>query len=294
MVSIGTTPLVELLPGIKSKLEYLNPGGSHKTRAAEYLLRSGIADGTIVPGVTTVIEKTGGNFGLGLAVGCARQGVPLELAVGLGFSALKKRALERAGAFLIGNEMLHQGATPREVVDWHLENQDQLGKNYFYTNQFGNERCVDAHFYTTGVELTLQLQQLDVYGDTALTLVSGAGTGATMTGVGRRLRQEFPDTKIVLVEPEGSSVRANKHTDHRMEGISVGVVPPFLQLADVDQFMICTEDEMTSIQNEIARTKGVLIGNSAAGVLGAARRYKAQNADRVVITLVYDEGHWYL
>src|SRR4051812_38119981 len=114
------TPLREIEPGLLVKFELDNAGASHKMRAARYIVRCAVEAGDVVPGRTTVIEKTGGNFGFGLLLACADIGVPVELAVGLSFSPLKRRFLEVSGATLIGIDKLRAGATPREVVDWHL------------------------------------------------------------------------------------------------------------------------------------------------------------------------------
>lgn len=284
------TPLVEIVPGILSKLECMNPGGSHKTRAARYIVRSGIASGEIRPGITTLIEKTGGNFGLGLALECERHGVGLELAVGLNFSEVKRRALQKMGASLIGQEMMEEGASPREVVEWHLDNSRELDKEYFYTNQFANKRCVDAHYYDTGPELCVQLHRAGIYEDQPLTFISGAGTGATLAGVGRRLQEEFLDLQLILGEPKGCSMRHDCHTEHAMEGIAVGVVPPFIEHEEVDGFMECTHNGMDVIQNQVARRHGRFIGNSSAAILDAAAAYKAKYPERQVVTVVYDEG----
>jgi cysteine synthase len=169
-----------------------------------------------------------------------------------------------------------------------------LGKEYFYTNQFANERCIDAHYFDTGPELSIQLHRAGIYEDQPLTFVSGAGTGATFTGVGRRLREEFRDLELVLVEPSGCSMRHDYHAEHAMEGIAVGVAPPFVREAEVDRFMECTHPGMDAMQNRIARTWGRFIGNSSAAVLDAAVRYKRENPDRQVVTVVYDEGGWYI
>lgn len=288
------TPLVEVVPGVLSKLECMNPGGSHKTRAARYIVRSAIAAGKVRPGITTIIEKTGGNFGLGLALECQRHGVELELAVGPNFSMVKKRALQKMGAQLIGQGMMEKGASPRDVIEWHLDNAGALDREYYYTNQFANERCVDAHYYDTGPELSIQLHRAGIYEDQPLTFVSGAGTGATFSGVGRRLREEFPDLELVLVEPEGCSMRHDRHGEHCMEGIAVGVVPPFVEEAQVDAFMECTHQGMETTQNRVARRHGRFIGNSSAAILDAAAAYKAENPKRQVVTVVYDEGGWYI
>lgn len=160
-----------------TKLEMNNPGGSHKYRAASHIVEQAVAAGEIVPGVTTVIEKTGGNFGFGLIAACHKYNVPVELAVGLGFSLAKRDLLECFGARLIGKHMLHEGATPKEVVQYHLEHQESLGIHYFYTDQFQNPLGVEAHRAMTGRELAEQLRAQEA-GERIL-FVGCAGTGAS-------------------------------------------------------------------------------------------------------------------
>lgn len=184
------TLLEELFPGLLVKFECNNVAGSHKVRAAQYIIREGIASGKIVPGKTTVIEKTGGNFGFGLVVACQEYGIPVELAVGLSFSPIKRRCLEFFGAELIGLDMLEKGAKPREIVDWCLANQNSLGKEYFFTDQFNNPCSLEAHFSETGPEIAAQLAEH--YPEVEeLTFVSCGGTGASLTGIARALKESL-------------------------------------------------------------------------------------------------------
>lgn len=144
---------------ILTKLEMNNPGGSHKYRAANLIIEAALRSGNIIPGVTTVIEKTGGNFGFGLVAACHKHGVPVELAIGLGFSKTKRELLECFGAKLIGKDMLVAGASPKDVINHHLEHQADMGKSYYYTDQFNNQVGVEAHRYQTATELALQLEE---------------------------------------------------------------------------------------------------------------------------------------
>jgi cysteine synthase len=284
---------MELVPGVLTKLEYRNPGASHKTRAARWVIRAAAAKGLVVPGVTTVIEKTGGNFGLGLAIECARMGVSLELVIGLGFSKLKRRALTRLGVDIVGDDMLYDGATPREVLEWRLANQERLDRRYYHPDQFHNFDSVRAHYHETGVELVAQLRSLGAGKDVPLALVGGAGTGASLQGVGERLREEFEDVEVVLIDPPGCRSLEGVHEDHPIEGIAVGVKPPFLRAETISRTMTATLDAMSDMQKEVGSRCGFLLGNSAAAALSCARRYCEQNP-RLTMTLAYDELHWYL
>src|SRR5690554_4287277 len=133
-----STPMYQIGDNLYLKMELFNPGGSHKIRAARHILETAIHQGHIIPGQTTIIEKTGGNFGFGLVTVCKQYGLDIELAVGLGFSRKKRQYLEALGAVLIGKELLEQGWSPKEVIDYHLLNSDRLGRSYYYTDQFNN------------------------------------------------------------------------------------------------------------------------------------------------------------
>ena len=126
------TPLIEYDNNLLVKMEIFNASGSHKVRAARQIISSGIKRGEIIPHETTVIEKTGGNFGFGLISACQEFSVDLHLAVGLGFSKIKRQCLENLGATLIGKDLLANGKTPKEVVEYHLQHQESMGRKYFF------------------------------------------------------------------------------------------------------------------------------------------------------------------
>ncbi|AWK88199.1 PLP-dependent cysteine synthase family protein [Azospirillum thermophilum] len=286
------TPLLELLPGVLVKLECNNPGGSHKVRAARHIVQRALDRGEIVPGVTTVIEKTGGNFGFGLAVACRDIGVPVELAVGLGFSPVKRRCLEMFGARLIGIPMLEAGATPREVVEWHLARGKELGRQYHYTDQFNNPASLAAHEFETGPEIAGQLAARDEV--TSLTFVSCAGTGACLSGVARALRTAGYDVEVVLVEPAGCDSRNGVFVDHRLEGASVGVAPPMVDWSMVSHAAPVSAEEMAATQREFAARTGYFVGNSSAACLHVAQSlsHRATKTHKI-LAIIYDHGLWY-
>lgn len=286
------TPLVEVRPGLLLKLECDNPGGSHKVRAARYIVRRAIKDGSIIPGITTIIEKTGGNFGFGLAVACQPLGVPVELAVGLGFSPIKRRCLQVFGASLIGVDMLEAGATPRQVIEAYLAEGPAQGKTYFYTDQFKNPGCLAAHEEETGPEIAAQISALG--GVSAVTFVSGAGTGASLTGIARALVRAGLEVSVVLVEPEGCSSRDGVFIDRRLEGIAVGVTPPMVDWTIVDSVHSVRLEEMLAARRRIASQSGYFIGNSSAACLAAAERLVAtEQSGHKVLVVIYDHGLWY-
>ncbi|MCW5254948.1 pyridoxal-phosphate dependent enzyme [Verminephrobacter aporrectodeae] len=288
----STSALRQVEPRLLVKFELDNAGASHKVRAARHIVRCAVETGEIIPGRTTVIEKTGGNFGLGLLLACADINVPVELAVGLSFSPIKRRFLELSGARLIGVDQLQAGATPREVVEWHLANATALGKSYFYTDQFNNPGSVVAHEYETGPEIVDQLKAFD--GLRSLTFVSCAGTGAHLTGITRALRRAGLAVDVTLVEPAGCDSRNSVFVSHRFEGMAVGVNPPLLDWGLVTHTVQVDYAAMFEAQQRFATAHGYLVGNTSAACLAVA----LELADRAkgshkVLTIAYDHGLWY-
>lgn len=289
----AATPLREVRPGLLVKFECDNPGGSHKVRAARRLVQTALANGDIVPGRTTVLEKTGGNFGFGLAIACYAHAVPVELAVGLGFSAVKRRCLELFGAKLIGQEMLEQGASPRQVVETHLQNAAEYGRHYFYTDQFHNVASVAAHELETAPEIAAQLQAWPAV--SKLTFVSCAGTGASLVGIAKGLKTAGYAVDVVLVEPQGCDSRNGIFMDHKLEGMSVGVVPPFIDWTLICDIRTVSYEDVVATRRSFARGSGFLAGNTAAACLSVANTL-AQNAtdNHKVLSILYDHGLWYV
>ncbi|WGS50533.1 pyridoxal-phosphate dependent enzyme [Paraburkholderia sp. D15] len=287
------TPLREIEPGLLLKFECDNPGGSHKVRAARFIVRNAIACGDIVPGRTTVIEKTGGNFGFGLAIACQAHGVPVDLAVGLGFSGVKRRCLELFGARLIGLDMLERGATPREVIEWHLAHQQECERSYFYTDQFHNSGSVAAHELETGPEIVAQLKAWPRI--QKLTFVACAGTGASLVGITRALKSAGYALNVVLVEPQGCDSRHGVFVDHKLEGMSVGVAPPFLGWRLIDEVRTVSYEQVLDARKSFARIHGLLPGNTAAACLSVARELAHDAGDtHKVLSILYDHGLWYV
>jgi cysteine synthase len=286
------TELQEVLPGLLAKFECNNAGGSHKVRAARFIVDSAIASGAIVPGKSTVIEKTGGNFGFGLAIVCRSHNIRVELAVGLGFSPIKRHYLDLVGAHLIGVKMLQDGATPREVVEWHLEHAEALGRHYFYTDQFSNGASVAAHEFETGPEIAEQLKAWPNV--RKLTFVACAGTGASLSGIARGLISAGYVVDVILVEPAGCDSRSNVFVEHKLEGMSVGVAPPFLDWSLITETRAITQESAVAAQLAFAQRTGYLVGNTTSACLSVAVPLAAtMPADQKVLSVIYDSGLWY-
>jgi cysteine synthase len=286
------TDLHEVLPGLLAKFECNNAGGSHKVRAARFIVESAIASGAVVPGESTVIEKTGGNFGFGLAVACRSHDIRVELAVGLSFSPIKRHYLELVGAHLVGVKMLEDGATPREVVEWHLEHADALGRNYFYTDQFSNGASVAAHEFETGPEIAEQLKAWPSV--RKLTFVACAGTGASLTGIAKGLISAGYVVDVILVEPAGCESRNNVFIEHKLEGMSVGVAPPFLDWSLITETRAVAHESVVAAQLAFAQRTGYLVGNTTSACLSVAIPIATtMPVDQKVLSVIYDHGLWY-
>lgn len=294
-VPVTPTALREISEGLLMKFELDNPAGSHKWRAARNIIRRGIERGDIVPGRTTVLEKTGGNFGFGLAQACRSYGVPVEVVIGLSFSARKRKAIEDFGARSVGIDMLEAGRQPREVIEWLLAHQEELGRSYYYTDQLNNRDGLEAHEIETGPEIVAQLRGIP--GLERVTFVSTAGTGAHMTGIARVLKREGLLAEAILVEPEGCDSRTGTFVDHALEGIAVGVVPPLLDWDLIGGHATVSHADMQRVQTAFIQEQGYMIGNTSAACLKVSRDVLAGIGDRArhkVLTLAYDHALWYL
>ncbi len=216
----------------------------------------------------------------------------MELAVGLSFSPIKRRYLEWIGCSLVGIDELSRGAKPKEVLEWRLAHAEQLGRSYYYPDQFNNPRCVEAHEFDTGRELVAQLGRWpDIR---QIRLVACAGTGAHLTGIARALRGANYLLDVTLVEPAGCDSREGTFVDHALEGMSVGVRPPLLDWSLVDQTRHVTVQEAQAARQWLASSQGFFVGPTSGAYLAIARQLACEvEASCRVVTLAYDHGAWY-
>lgn len=188
--------------------------------------------------------------------------------------------------------MLEDGATPREVVEWHLEHAEELGKHYFYTDQFSNGVSVTAHEFETGPEIAEQLKAWPSV--RKLTFVACAGTGASLTGIARGLISAGYVVDVILVEPAGCESRTNVFVEHRLEGMSVGVAPPFLDWTLITETRAVTHESAVAAQLAFARRTGYLVGNTTSACLSVAIPLAAaMPINQKVLSVIYDSGLWY-
>ncbi len=292
---IGHTPLLRLtrieaachLPAqIYAKLEYLNPTGSVKDRAALFMIEEGERQGRIRPG-TVIIEPTSGNTGIGLAGICAARGYRLIIVMPDSMSQERRTLMRAYGAELI----LTEGAKGMRGA---IERANALAAEIpdsFIPGQFDNPANPQAHYATTGPEICEALDGApDVF-------VCGVGTGGTISGVGRYLKEVAPQTRIVAVEPRRSPVLSTGVAGaHGIQGIGAGFIPRTLDTHVYDEVLPVADEDAYAAARMLGKTEGILCGISSGAALHAAIELagRAENAARRIVALLPDTGERYL
>ncbi len=292
---VGGTPLLEasrfsrgrgLSCRLLCKLEYLNPAGSVKDRVALWMLRGAEKSGVLKPGAT-IIEPTSGNTGIGLAAMGVALGYKVVLTMPETMSQERRDLLKAYGAQIV--------LTPGDKgMAGAIEKAQELAASIpgsFIPGQFDNPQNPQAHYDTTGPELWEQSDgELDVF-------VAGIGTGGTLTGTGRFLREKRPSIQLVGVEPAGSPVLTQgKAGPHGLQGMGAGFVPQVLDTSLYDQVLPCTEEQAYTAAREFAKTEGILVGISSGAALWAACEVAAlpENQGKSIGVLLPDTGDRYL
>ncbi|MGM9917029.1 cysteine synthase A [Anaerotignum sp.] len=292
---IGKTPLLELTNleqkmGLKAtllaKVEALNPGGSAKDRVAKRMVEDAEQAGILKEGAT-IIEPTSGNTGIGLAVMAAARGYRAIIVMPDTMSMERRLLMTAFGAELV----LTEGA---KGMAGAIEKAEELAKeipNSFIPGQFDNPSNPAAHYDTTGPEIWEDTDgKVDIF-------VAGIGTGGTLTGVGRYLKEKNPNVKIIGVEP-ASSPLLTKGTagPHGLQGIGANFVPSILDTELYDEVLTVTEEEAYEAGRALARKEGLLAGISAGAAVHAAAEVakRPENAGKTVVVLLPDTGDRYL
>lgn len=290
---IGATPLVRLrrvIPQgaahVLGKMENLNPGGSVKDRIALSMIEEAERTGELRPG-STIVEPTSGNTGIGLALVAAVKGYRMILTMPEDMSVERRRLLERYGAELILTPAV-EGMSGAVFAARQLVKKNQ---NYFMPQQFENESNPRVHELTTGREI------LEATGGQVDAFVAGVGTGGTITGVGRALRQALGnDVLIVAVEPARSPVLSGGRAGmHAIQGIGASFVPGVLD-KDIYSEVIRIEDkDAIAMARRIAHEEGILAGISSGANVFAARKVAERLGEgKTIVTIICDTGERYL
>lgn len=292
---VGNTPLLELsaynqsknlAATIIGKLEYFNPAGSVKDRVALAMIEAAERDGTLTPGAT-IIEPTSGNTGVGLAFVSAVKGYKLILTMPDSMSIERRNLVKAYGATvdLTPGKDGMKGAIARAN-----ELKSQIPGSVIL-QQFENPANPAAHYATTGLEIWRDTDgQVDI-------LVGGVGTGGTVSGAGRRLKELNPNIKVVAAEPASSPVLSGGQPGpHKIQGIGAGFVPKTYDGAVVDEVITIDNDDAILTSRQLAATEGLLVGISAGASVAAARQLaqRPENKGKKIVAILPDTGERYL
>ena len=293
---IGNTPLLKINnfsekmdivdAVIYAKLEYLNPTGSVKDRAAFEMIRDAEERGILKEGAT-IIEPTSGNTGIGIASVAAVKGYRAILTLPDTMSVERRNLLKAYGAELV----LTEGAKGMKGA---IEKAEELCKEIegaIILGQFDNQANADAHYRTTGPEIWEQLDKnVDIF-------VAGVGTGGTITGTGRYLKEQNSNVKIVAVEPKDSPVLSKGTAgSHMLQGIGAGFVPQIMDVEICDEIMPISNEDAFEYGRVFARAEGILVGISSGAALKAAADLarRPENKGKNIVVLLPDSGDRYL
>lgn len=292
---VGNTPLVrvnnlikkdELKADVLAKLEYFNPAGSVKDRIAKEMILDALEKGLINEN-TTLIEPTSGNTGIGLSAVATALNLKIIITMPETMSVERRNLMKAYGAELVltpGSEGMKGAIAKAKELASQIENS-------FIPGQFENPANPTAHYKTTGPEIYEQTEgKVDIF-------VAGVGTGGTISGIGKYLKEKNPEVKVVAVEPASSSVLSTgKGGAHKIQGIGAGFVPETLDTKIYDEIITVENEDAFATGKEMAKTEGILVGISSGAALYAAQELakREENAGKTIVVLLPDGGDRYL
>ena len=292
---IGKTPLLELThlekayslnARLLAKLEYFNPAGSVKDRIAKAMIDDAEAKGLLKEG-SVIIEPTSGNTGIGLAAVAAARGYRIIIVMPETMSVERRQLMKAYGAELV----LTEGAKGMKGAIAKAKELAEATPNSFIPGQFVNPANPKAHYETTGPEIFADTDgKVDYF-------VAGVGTGGTVTGVGRYLKEKLPQVKVVAVEPKTFAVLSTGVAgSHKIQGIGAGFVPDVLDTAIYDEIIPVENEDAFATGREIGKHEGVLVGISSGAAVWAAIELdkRPENAGKTIVALLPDTGDRYL
>lgn len=292
---VGNTPLVrvnnlikkdELKADVLAKLEYFNPAGSVKDRIAKEMIQDALEKGLINEN-TTLIEPTSGNTGIGLSAVATALNLKIIITMLETMSVERRNLMKAYGAELVltpGSEGMKGAIAKAKELASQIENS-------FIPGQFENPANPTAHYKTTGPEIYEQTEgKIDIF-------VAGVGTGGTISGIGKYLKEKNPEVKVVAVEPASSPVLSTgKGGAHKIQGIGAGFVPETLDTKIYDEIITVENEDAFATGKEMAKTEGILVGISSGAALYAAKELakREENAGKTIVVLLPDGGDRYL
>jgi cysteine synthase A len=264
------------------KAEFLNPGGSIKDRVAKYILEMAQKEGKLKPGMT-VIEATSGNTGIGLSLVGGQQGYRVICVMPENVSEERKKIIQAFGAEIV--------LTPAEdSLSGSLERMQEMTKaepeKFYVVNQFSNPHNPEVHYQKTGPEIWADMQ-----GDIGV-FVAGIGSGGTLQGIGKYLKEKNPDVKVVAVEPKNSASLLGREPGlHQIEGIGDGFVPDVIDVSLIDMVFTVSDQEAIATTRRLSREEGLLVGTSSGANVFAALHL--DNGHNRVVTVLPDRAERY-
>lgn len=285
---IGNTPMLSLkkLTGLNifAKAEYLNPGGSIKDRVAKFMIEQAEAKGLLKPGMT-IMEPTSGNTGIGIALAGVQKGYKVIIVMPENMSEERKKIIKALGAELVLTKAEESiGGSVSEV-----ERRKAEDPSIFIPQQFENPNNPKIHYLTTAAEIWEQMDgMVDIF-------VSGLGSGGTLGGVGKFLKENNPNAKVIAVEPKNvSALLGHEPGLHKIQGIGDGFVPAVLDVSLVDEVIEVTDDDAVNTARELAKVQGILVGTSSgANVWASVKAAQKYGLDKRIATVLPDRVERY-
>lgn len=285
---IGNTPLIKLRKitsySILAKSEFLNPGGSIKDRVAKHLIEEAEKEGTLTKD-SIIVEPTSGNTGIGMALIGAQKGYRVIIVMPEDMSEERKKIIKAFGGELI--------LTPAEnSLQGSVEKVEEMAKEdprIYVPQQFENPRNPEIHYLTTGPEIWSQTKgQVDA-------LVAGVGSGGTLGGIGKFLKEKDPHIKVIAVEPKNSAALLGHEPGlHQIQGIGDGFVPIVLDVSLIDEIITVSDEDAITTARELAKKEGLLVGTSSgANVWSSMKAAEKLGKDKTVVTILSDRAERY-